>query len=537
VPRTPSPDLVARTARERFGWQQLRPGQLEAISALVAGRDALVVMPTGAGKSAVYQVAGLLIDGPTVVVSPLIALQRDQLTSLSEADTPGAAAVNSAQRAAETRRAWQAIEAGGREYLFLSPEQLAREETLDRLADLRPSLVVVDEAHCISQWGHDFRPDYLRIGDAVERLGRPVVAALTATASPPVRGEIVERLRMRRPLQVVHGFDRPNLWLEVERYTDAGRQSRAVVEAARSAAGPAIVYCATRGQAESLADEIAAEQRVTAVAYHAGMPARDRRARQDGFLRGDVDVVVATSAFGMGIDKPDVRLVVHARITESLDAYYQEVGRGGRDGEPAQAWLAYRPEDLGLRRFLAARGPDERRLIAVGAAASRLDGGLAADPRAVAEKAGVSRRAAVAALDLLREAGTVQQAVALAESRRRVERSRLEMMRGYAETTGCRRQFLLGYFGEQLPDLCGNCDTCRSGLAEQTFDVTGQVDAESAFPLHAGVRHREWGPGRVMRVEADRITVLFETEGYRTLALDLVRDEPELLARTGRDLG
>ena len=192
------------------------------MAALVDGRDTLVVMPTGAGKSAVYQVAALLIDGPTVVVSPLIALQRDQVLGLRGSEAPAAVVVNSCQRAAETEQAWETIEAGGGEFLFLAPEQLARDETVARLAGLHPSLVVVDEAHCISAWGHDFRPDYLRIGDVLERLGRPVVAALTATAAPPVREEIVQRLRLRNPLQVIRGFDRPNLHLGVRLFRDAG---------------------------------------------------------------------------------------------------------------------------------------------------------------------------------------------------------------------------------------------------------------------------------------------------------------------------
>jgi ATP-dependent DNA helicase RecQ len=545
--RTPSLAVdVARTAREAFGWTDLRPGQAEAITALLERRDALVVMPTGSGKSAVYQVAALLLDGPTLVVSPLIALQRDQVAALAARDVPEAVVVNSAQAAGETAEAWQAIEAGGGEFLFLSPEQLAREETVERVAALRPSLVVVDEAHCISAWGHDFRPDYLRLGDVLDRLGRPVVAALTATAAPPVRDEIAERLGMRDPLVLVRGFDRPGLHLGVRLFHDPGEQAAAVLDDAAGLPGPGIVYTATRKEAETIAAELAARGRRSA-AYHAGLRVRRRREVHDAWLAGDLDVVVATSAFGMGVDKPDVRFVVHARVSDSLDSYYQEIGRAGRDGGPARAVLAHRAEDLGLRRFQAAGVPDAARVRAVLAA---VRGGAPVPRQELAERSGLSGRAAVAAVNLLEQAGAVtvddrgrfvdaapdestgelaDRAVARAEARRQVERSRLEMMRGYAETTGCRRQFLLGYFGEHLAEPCGYCDTCDSGAASpEPADTAGLARAEAEFPVNARVRHREWGPGVVMRPEPDRVTVLFDEVGYRTLALSAVREEPLL---------
>ncbi|HKG50734.1 MAG TPA: ATP-dependent DNA helicase RecQ [Actinomycetales bacterium] len=545
----PLADLIRRTARERFDWDELRPGQLEAISALVEGHDVLVVMPTGAGKSAVYQVAALLLDGPTVVVSPLISLQLDQLAGLAEQDTPEAVAVNSAQKDSQLEHAWKELHAGKAEFVFLSPEQLANEEVVERLAGAGVSLLAVDEAHCVSSWGHDFRPDYLRIGDVLERLGRPTVAALTATASPPVREEVVERLRMREPLQVVRGFDRPNLELRVQRFADERGKRDAVVDRAATLPGPGLVYTATRKDTERYAAALA-DRGLRAEAYHAGRKAADRQQVHEDFLAGNLDVVVATSAFGMGIDKPDVRFVLHADVSDSLDSYYQEIGRAGRDGEPALAQLLYRSEDLGLRKFFASGGPDGDTLTQVAAAVRRHDGPT--PPTELEEELSLSHTRLTNAVNLLEQAGSVEvtdrgeleypdgslavdEAVEAAEevahARQRLDRSRVEMMRGYAETTGCRRQFLLGYFGEELPEPCGNCDTCADGSAMAADPEADAAVAEvgAQFPLNARVRHREWGAGVVMRPEADRVTVLFEQVGYRTLAIQALDGDPELL--------
>jgi ATP-dependent DNA helicase RecQ len=557
---------IRRIARKRFGWTKLHPGQLKAVQALLKGKDVLVVMPTGAGKSAVYQLAGLMIDGPTVVVSPLIALQRDQLAGLAaRGDSTGleAVAVNSAQGAAETNAAWESLRTGDAEFVFLAPEQLANEAVVARLAEAGVSLLVVDEAHCVSAWGHDFRPDYLRIGDVVERLGNPTIVALTATAAPPVRAEIMEKLHMRTPTQIIQGFDRPNLRLEVQRYTDARRKQLAVIDAVMAQPGHGLVYSATRKETERYAGELVAKGRA-ASAYHAGMKAADRERVHEAFLSGEVEVVVATSAFGMGIDKPDVRFVIHAEVSESIDSYYQEIGRAGRDGDPALALLLYRSEDLGLRNFFASGGADPDVLTSVaGAVRKHTSEDGSAEPSELKEELELSHTRLTNAVNLLEQAGAinvdglgrlhytdpglkvdraVSGASAVAEAHTRVDRSRVEMMRGYAETPGCRRQFLLGYFGEELPEPCGNCDTCTARIAAEAeaeaagVPVIAQgsetgVDpaAEAAYPLNAPVAHREWGPGVVMRHEPDRITVLFEQVGYRTLALKAVQGDDGLL--------
>jgi ATP-dependent DNA helicase RecQ len=533
-------DDIRRTAEQVFGWSALRPGQLEAMEAVVAGHDVLVVMPTGAGKSAVYQVPAVLVDGPTVVVSPLIALQRDQVTGLTGVEAGGAVQANSSLSAEAQSAALEAVVAGDAEFVFLAPEQLAKDDVLEVLAQARPSLFVVDEAHCISSWGHDFRPDYLRLRTVVERLGRPRVLALTATASPPVRAEIAERLGMRDPVLVVQGFDRPNLSLAVERVRTDEQRREAVLLRAMGSPKPGLVYTATRASAESYAAALA-ELGADAAPYHAGMKAADRAAVQEAFMAGELDVVVATTAFGMGIDKADVRFVLHAEVADSLDSYYQEIGRAGRDGEPAEAVLYYRPEDLGLRQFFAAGGADEQALQKVATLVKHSPGPVS--PAELADEMELSQTRLVGLVNLLEQADAVEvlpdgrltgdpvpaeaagAAAEVAESRRRVERSRVDMVRGYAETQGCRRQYLLGYFGERLQQPCGRCDTCLAGVTSTAPDP-----ALSPFPLDSEVRHAAWGTGVVMSYEGDRITVLFQDEGYKTLSLDAVLENGLLQA-------
>ncbi|WP_086737153.1 RecQ family ATP-dependent DNA helicase [Streptomyces glaucescens] len=544
-------DRAARlrtTAADVFGWDTLLPEQLTAMEWVLQGEDTLVVMPTGSGKSAVYQVPAAILPGPVVVVSPLLALQRDQIAGLPEGDrAPRAVALNSDLGAADTEAAWDAVRRGEARLLYLAPEQLAKDEVVERLAEAGPALFVVDEAQCVSSWGHDFRPDYLRLEQAVRRIGGPPVLALTATAAPPVRREIAERLGMRGPRLMVTGFDRPNIRLEVRRFQDDDDRRRAVVERAAAQAKPGIVYAATRKDTEYYAGELAALG-LAAEAYHAGLRAAERARIHDAFLSGAADVVVATSAFGMGIDKEDVRFVLHAALPGSLDAYYQEIGRCGRDGQPALAVLHYRPQDTGMQTYFAARAPGRDTLSEVADAVHdhREDPAGLDELR---EDTGLSRNRVTAAVNLLEEADAVatgeegevrpvpgvppgqavERAARTAQAHRETDRSRVEMARAYAETTGCRRQFLLGYFGEEYDGPCGNCDPCDEDGSEHEERERPAHPAVSAYPVGAEVRHARWGEGTVLSQDGDRITVLFDQAGYRTLALDAVAGRDDLL--------
>jgi ATP-dependent DNA helicase RecQ len=533
-------------ARESFGWERLRPGQGEAAAAVVDGHDTLAVMSTGYGKSAIYQIAAVLIPGPTVVVSPLIALQREQAQELREQGVGGAVDVNSTIAARERRAAFEELEEHALEFVFLSPEQLTNEEVLGELSEAGPSLFVVDEAHCISEWGHDFRPDYLKLGAVAEALGRPPILALTATASPPVREEIVTRLGMRDPRLFVRGFDRPNIWLGVERFRTDGAKRRALVERVAEEPKPGIVYAATRHGAEDCAAELRGAG-VDALAYHGGMSKRARDQAQQRFMDGGAEAMVATTAFGMGVDKPDVRFVFHLEVADSVDSHYQEVGRAGRDGQPARAILFYRPEDLGLRRFFAGSGQVDLEEIERVAEAVAQHGG-AIDAVDLQEQTELSSTKLTTAVSRLEDAGAlrvlangqvvaagrrpvdaedvVARAATLQDGREQFERSRIEMMRSYAELDdGCRRQFVLNYFGQDFEPPCGACDNCQAGRVEATR-------ADSPFASGERVVHPRWGPGVVQRVEAGRIVVLFDAVGYKHLSLALVL-ERGLLERAG----
>ncbi|SCG70749.1 RecQ family ATP-dependent DNA helicase [Micromonospora humi] len=528
---------LRHAAKNLFGWTALRPNQLAAMRAVMKRHDALVVLPTGAGKSAIYQIPASLIPGPTVVISPLLALQQDQIAALNERQRPELRAVriSSDESATQQAEAIEEIRAGRAEFLFITPEALSNPDRLAEVRSLAPALVAIDEAHCISSWGHDFRPDYLALGHLIDGLGRPPVVALTATASPPVRDDIIARLRLREPEVVVSGLDRPNLFLEVAYCPTDDYRWRRLIALLRDDERPGIIYVPTRRAAEELAERLTTAG-FPAEFYHGGMPTGARHQLHEAFLADQVPIMVATSAFGMGIDKPNIAWVVHMALPDSPDSYFQEIGRAGRDGSPSRVLLLWRSEDVGLQRYFSGGLPNEKELCDLAAVLrskartrkelreltglgprklgqylSLLEQIGAAEPRA-RQRVGAPRYAPDAV-----EAG--QAARTEAERQQTVTRSRTDMMRAFAETTGCRGQVLLAYFGEQMNEVCGHCDNCHAGTSVANDGAVGP------FPVHSQVRHGEWGSGLVLNYEDDRMTVLFDEVGYKTLSVRVVSEQ------------
>ena len=429
-------DHARKILREIYGYPDFRPGQAEVIEAVLADRDCLVLMPTGGGKSLCYQIPALVKPGTAIVVSPLIALMQDQVTALRQLGV-AAAFLNSTVAWHEQSEIMRTLAEGRLDLLYLAPERLLQEETLAMLTRAEVALFAIDEAHCVSQWGHDFRQDYLGLDVLAERFPGIPRMALTATADARTRTEIVTRLALAKPARFVSSFDRPNIRYSVRIKNNANDQLLAFMEAHRGEAG--IVYCLSRRKTEATA-ELLRNAGHDALPYHAGLPGSDRARHQGRFLRDDGVVIVATIAFGMGIDKPDVRFVAHVDLPKSIEAYYQETGRAGRDGEHADAWMIYGLQDVVRVRQLVDQG----------------------------------------------EAG---------EQHKRIERAKLDALLGWCEITQCRRGALLRYFGDEVAGPCGNCDICLA--PPNTYDGTVEAQKLMSCIVRTG---QFFGAGHVIDV-------------------------------------
>lgn len=551
---------LRRTMRDVFGIQNLRPGQDEVIRSIMNGRNTLAIMPTGAGKSLCYQLPALHLEGTTVIVSPLISLMKDQVDKLDEAGLD-VSQVNSALTERERAQSLEQIRRRQSEFVFTTPERLTDQSFLDDLCKNRIDFVVIDEAHCISEWGHDFRPAFLALGAAIRALGSPPVLALTATATPEVVADIEKQLGVG-PLRVINtGIHRPNLCYEVLRVTNELEKRQHLVRLFNEIEGTGIIYAATVKTVEALFDFFKGfDFRVEK--YHGQLGARERKENQDRFMNGELKAMIATNAFGMGIDKPDIRFVIHYQMPGSLEAYYQESGRAGRDGLRARAVLFYQLDDRRTQLFFmggrypkledvatvydalvnlnAAERPAQLTMIQESAAAVaktkvRVILAMLKDMGLVSENRGARFR--LLKSDLSRE--EIERIAARCEEKGEKDREKLERVMLYGQSAACRWKLLHEYFDEQWEEeRCDNCDNCLHPLEEQ---IALPEQAEALAPAEASpvtadkdepevevtkgdsVVVKKYGEGKVKSVEDDKVVVSFPDGETRTFMKDFLK--------------
>jgi ATP-dependent DNA helicase RecQ len=544
----PAPFDLDQTLSDRFGFADFQTGQREVIERVMRGESTLAILATGAGKSLCYQLPALLLDGTTIVVSPLIALMKDQIDMLSERGITESACFNSSLSDEQETRARERVRSGLVKILFVTPEKLEDDQFLRILRTLHVPLFVVDEAHCVSAWGHDFRPAYLGLGSVIQALNSPTILALTATATPAVREDILSQLGIPSAKPIVRGFDRPNLRYEVFRAdSDADKLKRLKTLFVKGIPGPGVIYTATIKNAQDVQRALRDTVDTPVALYHSKLQKHDRIAVHELFMNETVHIVVATNAFGLGIDKPNIRFVIHYDLPGSIEAYTQEAGRSGRDGKLSRCILLYRMSDTRVQTyFLTGKYPGVEDVQKVYRTleyfSTQNDGVSLTDLRKISQLPLTKLKVVLA---LLKKAGFInmpnRSRSALSEEARRnpdlvlnltnytakkaYDQSKLAMMLQYAESSDCRRRFILNYFGEDYERAnCGSCDSCLR-LQTNVISFPARRPAcggESSFRIADVVVHEKFGRGTVERAERDLVTVLFPEIGYKTLLASAV---------------